>query len=75
MKHAERYCPFCKTSDYTLLDEFHAEVFCEKCGSVLPGPNNRKLIVELEIKAKMKEKRFNDYLNKKHFGETSKREK
>ncbi|MGN0176655.1 MAG: TFIIB-type zinc ribbon-containing protein [Methanobrevibacter sp.] len=35
LKHAERYCPFCKTSGFTLLDEFHGEIFCEKCGTVL----------------------------------------
>lgn len=54
MKHAERYCPFCKTSDYTLLDEFHGEVFCEKCGLVIQGTYNRNSIVELENKAEKK---------------------
>ena len=73
MKHAERYCPFCKTSDYTLLDQFHGETFCEKCGFVFQGHNNRKSIVEFEEKAKMKEKNFNNYLNRKHFGEYLKR--
>lgn len=54
MKHVERYCPFCKTSDYTLLDEFHGEVFCEKCGLVIQGTYNRNSIVELENKAEKK---------------------
>ena len=34
MKHAEVYCYFCKTSDFTLYDSAHGEVFCEKCGFV-----------------------------------------
>ena len=55
MKHAERYCPFCKTSDYTLLDELHGEIFCEKCGIVIHGTNNRNSVVKFEEEARRKE--------------------
>lgn len=55
MKHAGRFCPSCKTSDYTLFDEFRGETFCGKCGFVFPGQNNRKSVVKLEEEARKKE--------------------
>ncbi|WP_405296417.1 TFIIB-type zinc ribbon-containing protein [Methanobrevibacter sp.] len=47
MKHADSFCPICKSSDYSLLDEHMGETFCVKCGLVLHESNNRKSIVEL----------------------------
>ena len=47
MKHAERFCPICKSSDYSLFDEHRGETFCANCGLVLHESNNRNLTVEL----------------------------
>ena len=47
MKHADSFCPICKSSDYSLFDEHRGETFCAKCGLVLHESNNRKSIVEL----------------------------
>lgn len=34
-KHAHKYCPKCRTNKYTLLDEHHAEIYCDKCGLII----------------------------------------
>ena len=33
MKHADTYCHICKTSEYTLFDEFHDAVIVHLAGS------------------------------------------
>lgn len=45
MKHAEVYCYFCKTSDFTLYDSAHGEVFCEKCGFVFQEKRNQRTCI------------------------------
>ncbi|WP_406532496.1 TFIIB-type zinc ribbon-containing protein [Methanobrevibacter sp.] len=72
MKHAARHCPFCKTSDYTLFDEFRGEVFCEKCGLVFHGTNSRNSVVKLEEEARKKELSTKKSWNKKISGGTHK---
>jgi len=64
MKHADSYCPICKTSEHTLFDEFHGETYCSKCGLVLHG-TARTSIVELIKEAKKREQDFRKYLESK----------
>jgi len=66
MKHADSYCPICKTSEHTLYDEFHGESYCCTCGLVLQD-SARKSIVELIEEAKKREHEFRNYLNRKNF--------
>ncbi|MBR3139504.1 MAG: hypothetical protein IKF11_01370 [Methanobrevibacter sp.] len=44
MKHAEWYCPSCKCTDYSLLDEVHGEIFCAHCGTVLGEFHTKHLL-------------------------------
>ncbi|MBQ9658514.1 MAG: TFIIB-type zinc ribbon-containing protein [Clostridia bacterium] len=65
MKHADRYCPICKTSAYSLFDENRGETFCAKCGLVLHESHKRKSVVKQIKEAKIKEEKFKTYLKSK----------
>lgn len=65
MKHADTYCHICKTSEYTLFDEFHGEIFCTNCGSVVHETYTHKSTVKQITETKIKEKKRYDYLKMK----------
>ena len=59
-QHTETYCENCKTNKHTLRDNFHAEIWCSKCGLVLQDstlPSLTKIIEETE-----KEERYLRYI-------------
>lgn len=47
-KHTGSFCPACKTSEYSLYDEFHGETYCVKCGQILHETTTRNSIVKRE---------------------------
>ena len=48
-KHAHEYCPRCKTSMFTYLDEHHGETYCDKCGLVIRDSTIHTINTELEL--------------------------
>ena len=63
MKHADSFCPICKTSEISLYDEYHGETFCAKCGLVLHRQDSRKSAVEYINEARETEQSFRRHLN------------
>ena len=59
-QHTRTPCPECKTSDYTVKDSFHDEIWCRKCGLIIQDstlPSLTAIIAETE-----KEERYLRYI-------------